>query len=645
MLKYRPDIDGLRAIAVTSVVLYHLKESLLPGGFVGVDIFFVISGYLITKLIFSELSDNDSFSFKRFYLRRIRRLFPALFATLLFSLALAYYLFSPAHLSEFAQSLVASIFSVSNIFFWNISDYFDSESTLKPLLHTWSLSVEEQFYFIWPAILVGLFSLKKPKFIPIFIVLMGIASLMLNMLAFSEHPIVSKQFSLAEIRSSAFYWLPFRVFEFSIGAILVWLNLKQSKIVSEAIFATGLVMVLSSMFMLDSKMNFPSTTALIPCLGAALMIVSGSSHRLTTLVSNRLMVAIGLISYSLYLIHWPLLVFYKYSIGREFGNLEVVSLLCVSIVLAALMYWFIEQPFRKPKTGGKHVNRAFLVGAASSTLLTVAISANAVSSKGWLWRYPADMVAQLSYQPGDYTEYFWANIKRLESRFEDNGKPKVLIIGDSMAADLVNILVAAEADQDIDFATVAIQENCKSFFGLNDVQYRAVYGGGSKTCEREHKRILAKEALFKQADTIILASYFWNIKRLDYVATSAAHVKSISPAEVMVLGSKTQMNNGIWFLHKNAFSPQAHTLRTPPNPKTAVINNILRKGANNYRYFDLLDLFCNAEGCQRLTQDGFAIIFDDSHVSENGAKFLARSVKETAWFKQLSKRKLNDSNQ
>lgn len=639
MLKYRPDIDGLRAIAVVSVVLYHLKESLLPGGFVGVDIFFVISGYLITKLIFSELSNNDSFSFKRFYLRRVRRLFPALFATLLFSVALAYYLFSPAHLTEFAQSLIASVFSVSNIFFWHLSDYFDSESTLKPLLHTWSLSVEEQFYFIWPAILVGLFSLKRKPLIPIFIIAMGVASLALNLVAFSQHPVLSNQFSLADVKSAAFYWLPFRVFEFSIGAILVWVNLAPRKIVSEAIFAIGLTMVVAAVFALNSKMNFPSTAALLPCIGAALMIISGPSHRLAWLVSNRVIVAIGLISYSLYLIHWPLIVFYKYAIGREFDNAEMAGLLVLAVILASLMYRFIEQPFRKPKTHGKAPNRKFLVGAASASLLTIMISANAITSKGWLWRYPADMVAQLSYEPGDYTDFFWANINRLESGFNNNGKPKVLIIGDSMAADLVNVLVAADASEQLDIATVAIKENCKSFFGLNDTQYEVVYGGGGKTCRREHARILAKKDLLEGADTIILASYFWNLNRLNYISVSASHVKSLSNAEVMVLGSKTQMNNGIWFLHKNAFSPQGHLLRTPPNPKTAVINNILRKSADSYTYFDLLDLFCDQQGCQRLTKDGFAIIFDDSHVSEQGAKFLAQNVKTTDWFKQLKKRK------
>jgi len=338
-LKYRPDIDGLRAIAVISVLIYHLQESLLPGGFVGVDIFFVISGYLITKLIFTELSSTGTFSFKNFYLRRIRRLFPALFATLLFSLVLAYKLFSPSHLIEFAQSLIASIFSLSNFFFWNQSGYFDSDNFLKPLLHTWSLSVEEQFYLIWPALLLGLFAFKRKKIIPFFIIIMGIVSLLLNVFVFSDTLTTSTWFSnqesetLFDVKSTAFYWLPFRVFEFSIGAILVWLGSIRKQATAHLVFLIGLLMVFSSLIKIDSEMAFPTTTALLPCVGAALMIASGPNHRLSWLVSNKAMVGIGLISYSLYLIHWPLIVFYKYSVGREFESKELVY---VSIYRAAV---------------------------------------------------------------------------------------------------------------------------------------------------------------------------------------------------------------------------------------------------------------------------------------------------------------------
>ena len=415
MLAYRPDIDGLRAIAVISVVLFHLEKSLLPGGFVGVDIFFVISGYLITKLIYKELQANGSFSFRNFYLRRLRRLFPALFVTLLFSSLFAIKLLAPADLVEFAKSLVASVFSVSNIFFWDVANYFDSDSDLKPLLHTWSLSIEEQVYFVWPMILVFLLNRKKAFLIPGFIVVMGLASLALNHVFFAHPTKIQSIFSSIESFDSsatAFYWLPFRVFEFSVGAIVVWLTSLHSSerhcssLFAELIFVVGLAMIAWSFWQLDSTQAFPSWNALLPCAGAALIIYSGAGfadsgvgHRLTSLLSNRLMVGVGLISYSLYLIHWPVFVFYKYWSDKEFSILEMIALTTLSVILAILMYRFVEQPFRRPKK----TNKKFVFGVLTAAALLVSVSVHAASSGGWLWRYPSDVIAQLSYKPVSYT--------------------------------------------------------------------------------------------------------------------------------------------------------------------------------------------------------------------------------------------------
>jgi len=224
---------------------------------------------------------------------------------------------------------------------------------------------------------------------------------------------------------------------------------------------------------------------------------------------------------------------------------------------------------------------------------------------------------------------------RYESGFQDNEKPKVLIIGDSMAANLVNVLSAAGTDSEIDLATVNIGGNCKSLFGLNDVEYGVIYGGASSKCKQEHANALANSEKFESADTIVLASYFWEANQLSYLNTTAAYLKDQTNARIKVLGLNVQSNNGIWFVSKHAFSPQADALRTPPHPNTAVINTQLQTQASIYDYFDLLDLFCNASGCQRVTEEGYAIIFDDSHFSENGAKLLAQRMKETDWYKEL----------
>jgi len=670
MLNYRPDIDGLRAIAVGSVVLYHLDESLLAGGFVGVDIFFVISGYLITKLIANELTETGEFSFKRFYLRRVRRLFPALLATLLFCLALSYFLLSPTDLIDFSKSLVTAVLSVSNIFFWSEVGYFDSDSSLKPLLHTWSLSVEEQFYFIWPAVLVGLFAIKRPRVIPAFIIIVGIASWLLNQWFFSQQATISTWFgakdnqAALDIASTAFYWLPFRVFEFALGAILVWLPSSKTRFefMGEILFALGFIMILASVVSFDDTIQFPSSAALLPCVGAALMIYSGSLgrglhgrglhgrglhgrgpsgkglHRLSILVSNRIMVGLGLISYSLYLIHWPLIVFYKYWVGRDFTLPECLTIVLIALSLAYLMYRFIEQPFRRPKPeskGNKSPNRRFLLGSLGAATAIVLVSSSAFASNGWLWRYPADVVAQLSYKKGDYTEYFWANINRHKAGFIDNGKPKVLVIGDSMAAGLLNVLAAGEAEQDIDIASILISDNCKTLFGLSNKEYQQLYSGAKATCKREHDRALSKLELLSKADTIILATYWWERHFLNYLPSTIAHLTALSSANIKVLGLKVQQNDGIWFLSKHAFKPQVEKLRTSPHPHALGLNKLLESRAENYDYFDMLNLFCNAEGCQRVTKDRYVIIFDSTHFSEKGADFAAKRLKQQDWYQSL----------
>ena len=645
MLTYRPDIDGLRAIAVISVVLFHLDEGLLPGGFVGVDIFFVISGYLITKLIVNELQGTNSFSFSNFYLRRLRRLFPALFATLSMSLLAASQLLAPADLVEFGKSLLAAILSISNIFFWSVAGYFDSDSSLKPLLHTWSLSIEEQFYFLWPAVLVFLFHRKRALLVPGFIIGMGLVSLLMNHLFFAQPTRVAAALGDIEsfdIASTVFYWLPFRVFEFSIGAIVVFLggfhgaSVRFFQWFSEALFAIGLAMIAWSFWQLDSTQAFPSWNALPACLGAALIIFSGlgntgSDHRLIALLSNKLMIGIGLISYSLYLVHWPVIVFYKYWSNSELVLIEMMGIAVCSLILASSMYRFVEQPFRRPKQN----NKKFVFSALTAAALVASVSVHAASTGGWLWRYPSDMLAQLTYKHGDYSEYFWKRINDAEQPFRNNGKPKVLIIGDSMAADVTNVLAEGKYIQALDFSSILIGENCKGVFPLNEQQYERLYQHRASVCQTQHQKVLDQQDLLSEADTIILASYWWEDYWGKYLDSTINYIQSVSDAKILVSGLKNQVNNGMWFLSKNAFARDIDKLRTPLDPQSAKVNARLVQAADDYEYFDLTQSFCNKQGCQRVTAEGYVIIFDQSHFSEKGAELVAANISASAWLKDL----------
>ena len=333
--RYRPDIDGLRTIAVLAVLFFHLDIALFSGGYVGVDVFFVISGFLITRNIVNDI-EAERFRFSNFYVRRARRLFPALFFTLALTLAVGAFILTPDHMARLGNSLIFALFSLSNFYFWSASGYFDTAAELKPLLHTWSLSVEEQYYLIWPAILVALMSRKSPRLVLCILVLTGLLSLY-----FTET-------WLSTDGAGAFYLPMFRVIEFAFGAVCVWACRypPPTNAAAEILTALGLAMIALAVFAYDRETRFPGLAALTPCFGTALLIYAGPAKYLGRILDNRLCVGIGLTSYSLYLVHWPIIVYYKYWKLEPLSPLDQTIIVAVSIALATWMYFFIERPFR-----------------------------------------------------------------------------------------------------------------------------------------------------------------------------------------------------------------------------------------------------------------------------------------------------------
>ncbi|MEH6584814.1 MAG: acyltransferase family protein [Halioglobus sp.] len=438
---YRPDIDGLRALAVLSVILFHFEFPAFSGGFVGVDVFFVISGFLITRLLVVNIGSGE-FSFARFYSRRARRLFPALFFTLLATFVVAFFLLSPQHFARLGGSTLHALLAVSNYFFWSETGYFDIQSVYKPLLHTWSLAVEEQFYLVWPLLLFLLLSRCKHYVTPLVIATIGVISLLL-----SQHYLESKP-------DSTFYLAPFRAFEFAIGAMLVWLLPFQPRVawVSELLFLLGLTAILYAVFAFDAETAFPGFNALVPTLGAALCIYTGTSRLGGCVLSNPIAVGIGLISYSLYLVHWPLYVLYKYYLLGELTGQGQVILVLASIVIAFLMYRFIETPFRQPSQDKALSPPAFGLACALCALVASLPAAHSWATQGWQWRVPDQLRAQVSVlhlaktirrehvrnplchmaKKGQGWEEFSPNFHGC-NRITDN---TTLVLGDSHAADM-----------------------------------------------------------------------------------------------------------------------------------------------------------------------------------------------------------------
>ncbi len=354
--KYRPDIDGLRAIAVLSVVGYHAFPSWIPGGFVGVDIFFVISGYLISLILMNSL-EEERFSYSTFYARRIKRIFPALLVVLISSFSFGWYVLFAGEFSSLGKHMAAGASFIANIAFWNEAGYFDTASELKPLLHLWSLGVEEQFYIVWP-IFLGVAWRRSHSILPV--------TSLLAVMSLTTCIVMADQFA------SANFYLPFsRFWELMLGGILAYTALhlpeyRPANAIARNLLATaGLMLILGSIFLFSNGIPFPGGWALIPVLGTCLMIYSGNRTEINRLALGfRPLVYFGLISYPLYLWHWPLLAYARIIKGGPLPRDLRILLVCASILLAAATYHFLEKNLRKSAFKSKSLTLSFLMLAA-----------------------------------------------------------------------------------------------------------------------------------------------------------------------------------------------------------------------------------------------------------------------------------------
>lgn len=429
---YRPDIDGLRAVAVLAVIIYHAGLA-LPGGYVGVDVFFVISGYLITGLIARDL-DNGTFSMRDFWKRRILRIWPAGFAMVFVVLATAIVVMMPRDLVETSRDAISQMFMTINITFWRTTDYFRPDSEMRPLLHCWSLAVEEQFYLFLPPLLVLIWGLGR-RWVWGILISGTILSLALSVALLGPKP------------WATFYLLPTRAWEMAFGSMLALLpsSRLQRGLKSEGCAILGLGAILVPMFVYSSKTPFPGLAALPVCVGSFMLLATPESG-VNRLLSTAPMRAIGLVSYSLYLWHWPIFAFLRYVEGRDLSLPLTLGALLATAMAGVLSWRFIEQPFR-----GK---------ASRLTFGRTAMVAGVVLACGTAFAVVPLLTSGLPGRLGsDVQEY--ASPARGERRWLGNGEPmslgssrpagdiRVLLIGDSHGAAISGALHEAATRHDV----------------------------------------------------------------------------------------------------------------------------------------------------------------------------------------------------
>jgi peptidoglycan/LPS O-acetylase OafA/YrhL len=616
LLNYRKEIDGLRALALTFIVLYHANFQIFKGGYIGVDIFFVISGYLITSIILNDLI-NGNFSFVKFYERRARRILPALFLVLLICATFAWFWQLPGEMKEFNRSLVASILFVSNITFWQDVGYFDTTSNNKLLVHTWSLSIEEQFYLLFPLFLFLTWKKYKLKSI-FFLFLILLLSLSLS------------QFVKYQNEMASFYLLPFRVWELLIGSLVsYYLNRFKhtnfNKLINEFGGWIGFCLILYAVIIFDGSSKYIGLLTLIPTLGTALIIIF-SSHQTSfgKLLGNKVLVHLGLISYSTYLWHQPFFVFARTYNSGEPTILVYLMLIAFSIIFGFLTWKYIENPFRSQKLfkGRNLLKFTFLI-------FTFFLLFGIIGLKdGYKNRYEKNISAVLdSFDKKIQRDYVGSNFNILlssKSNWELNAKPKILIIGDSHAQDLLNSLIEVDYDKKLDIMVHRYLVRCGILFIDKEKILNTADPRDKSLCEKELalKDNLELIKLIVSADQIWLISS-WRYQHLNYISESIEYLKNITSSKVVLFGGKSFPGPNRNYIY---LSSKERSQLVMEIPNKVEVQSIMYKRFSTLNYIDTQSIVCdntmiNYDNCKLFDDAGMPKSYDGSHLTKFGAKF------------------------
>jgi peptidoglycan/LPS O-acetylase OafA/YrhL len=622
--RFRPEIAGLRVVAVASVVLFHLKVTGFQGGFVGVDVFFVISGYLITRNILADIGSGQ-FLFGGFYARRIRRIYPALIFTVL-----ATYLFgalwcSPPMFQDLAKESTHAILSISNIQYWReAQQYFAPNSEHLALLHCWSLSLEEQFYLFWPALIV--LASKSGRVFTI-IALVGCSSLALSIIASNTDP------------SAAFFLTPFRIFEFAIGAMVLPAEtaVRLTRPMSEALSAIGMGLILASALLFRPDMPGADVASLLPCAGAALVIRSGAKTWSAAILTNRAAVAVGAVSYSLYLCHWPVIFFGRFIFGEAAESASSLLIMAaIMIVVAAVMNALIERRFlHDPQSASANCAKD-LLGFARVVVAIAALTHTTFAARGFAWRLPKDQ----------------AELARLQSPSSgrganDNEGPfGFQLVGDSFADQYLAGLSPLTSE-------LGMKPDLLAFPGCPLLYGATKSGRPDPECQSWHDQTLA--SLQKSNVPIILAQRWEQYmgSRLYLIETSESGLSSLdllqqrleitlepliqSGRRILIIGDQVKTDCLI-DPPRLLMGPLPHAPAKPCPPtsreaverSTAPINQMLEKVRARWpRQVALLrpvDYFCDVD-CP-VVKDGISLYFDDCHFSLAGAKYMVERSRD-----------------
>ena len=640
-INYRPEIDGLRAIAVSSVIFYHAQltlfgSSIFEGGFIGVDIFFVISGYLITSLILKELDITGKFSFKYFYERRARRILPALIVVMVASLPVAWLLLVPENFIEFTKSVLYSLGFSSNFYFhYSGLQYGTEEGLFKPLLHTWSLSVEEQYYIIFPIILF--FSFKYFRKYLLLILFFGFfTSLLMAEWGSRNYP------------AATFYFLHTRMWELIAGSLLAYFEISGKRLTNSyrlnfILPFIGILLIEYSVIFFNDRIFHPSFYTVLPVLGACLIIwFSNKDEIITKILSTKIFVGIGLISYSMYLWHYPIFAFARMK-SNAVSQYDKFEWIILTILLSIISYFFIEKFFRNQTTNFLKILSIFLLTiiiffssifiiykSKHSFKITNIIKKN-ISEKGFFLRNDHYKFRK-AYSPSNFMN-------------TPTKTKKVLVIGNSAAEDLFKIFyLNKELFNEYNFDLISpkirdrnsvYQLSCLKELIIEDVTRCKGYEFTENILEQFTKsEIIILSTLWTEEDILSLENLIPLIK------SKNKKVILVSQQMYMKIYTSYKFNPLDHYVHINKKFPNKEDLekieKDVYNDLDKILNQRLLDISKQLSvpYLNIEEIQCNRndELCKLITPEGYKIYWDAIHITEEGAKYLGKKIKQLNWF-------------
>lgn len=610
---YRPDIDGLRAIAVLSVLAFHLGVSrIASGGFVGVDIFFVISGYLITGIIDREIRDG-TFSIANFYRRRALRILPAFFLMVIGVASASFFILPPIDLVAVGKSIAAAALSVSNVFFYlaPFGDFVDNMNA-RPMVHTWSLGVEEQFYLFFPLLLSSAYKLGRET-VTMLLAAIGVASFAISIW------LLSRDFG------AAYYLLPSRIWELMLGglAALGAFSLPRSRVAKEGGGALGLAMMLFAIVSIRSDQDFPFYWSLLPCLGSILVILSSeeTSSGVGKLLSFRPLVWIGLISYSLYLWHWPVIEFATLGLGIPLSRFIRWLITIICFVLALGSWWFVERPFRGLlKRSEKTV---VLLPALGAICTMVALGLTYVAADGFQSRFGPEANLVSSYLNVKAIGNVRAGrcfISRPSETFDwplclgkETGEPRAILFGDSHAADLWPGLAAASHSLSLRQVTVS---SC--------VPLLASYSDGRHFCANIIGAFFQQYLKRSHPNDTIVMSLRWQADRLDNLRATIKAFRSVG-ARVVIVGPRPEYTFALPRLEFSSIAWNAPQVLIKGRIPLGTMDEALHRMASREQveYVSLMKALCTQAKCRTYAGSHAPLMADTDNFTREGSQLVA----------------------